>query len=152
IYFTIEGTSGPPEEIPPYVDGMDPDDGEVQVPLDSTIVFHCKDDDSGVDVTTIDFIAQDSSLTGGRALGIGSPNRVIDGNLDIDDEDINDVVCTFTPTDEFYEADTITCTVDGDLADMKGNLLGDDWVWTFYTYDPEFAVEETTWGAIKAGI
>jgi hypothetical protein len=43
--------------------------------------------------------------------------------------------------------DTITCTVAAGLADVKGNEMADDWVWTF---DIEGAVESTTWGVIKA--
>jgi len=142
----IEGTPYPDMD-PPYVDGLDPYDGESSVPLDSDIIFHCKDDDKGVDVSTIAFIARDTSLSGSRVLGIGSSNRSIGGDLDIDDADLNDVVCTFNPHDDFYEGDTITCTVDGKLADIKGNEMGDDFVWSFTTTGA--AVENTTWGAIK---
>ena len=146
-FFAVEGFAGDPDILPPYVEGMDPDDGEVDVPVDSTIVFHCVDAQSPVDTDTIDLTVQDTSLSGGRALGIGSPNRTVDGDLDIDDADPLDVVCTFTPTDDFYEGDTITCTVDSTLADSKGNEMDDDFVWTFDTW---IGVEETTWGAIKA--
>ncbi len=139
---------------PPYVDGLDPDDGEVQVPVDSTIVFHCMDDISSVETDTIDFSAQDTSLGGGRFVSAGSTlsvaygsNRTVDGDLDIDDTDPSDIVCTFTPTDDFYESDTITCTVAAGLADSRGNEMEDDFVWTFDTWS---GVEETTWGAIKA--
>ena len=150
FFQVFEGTSGDPDITPPYVDGMDPADGETGVPLDSLIVFHCKDDDKGVDVSTIDFIARDTSLGAGRAVGLYSPTRVISGDLDIDDADLNDVLCTFTPDDPFYQGDTITCTVDGSLADVKGNEMGEDFVWSFTTYSE--TVEPTTWGAIKAGI
>ncbi|MCX7021599.1 MAG: Ig-like domain-containing protein [bacterium] len=140
---------------PPYVDGMDPDDGEADVPLDSNIVFHCKDDLSGIDITTIDFKAQDTSLSGGRfvspsvALSVtASPARSIAGHIDIDDSDLNDVVCTFDPTDDL-PLDAITCTVDGALADRKGNELGDDFVWTFTT-EGYNTVTDSTWGRIKS--
>ncbi len=147
FFFTVEGYAGPPDTDPPYVDEMDPGEGEYGPP-DTDIVFHCKDDISPVELDTIDFTAEDTSLTGGRTLGTGSPNRVIDGDLDIDDTDPWDVVCTFDPTNPFYEGDDITCTVDGSLADVKGNEMGDDFVWTFHTYGND--VTETTWGAIKA--
>ncbi len=149
-FFAVNGFAGEPDETPPFVEGMDPDDGEVDVPVDSTIVFHCVDEQSPVDLDTIDFAAEDTSLTGGRALGTGSPNRVIAGALDLDDADPLDVVCTFTPTDEFYEDDTITCTVAAGLADTKDNEMEEDFVWSFDIYGE--TVEETTWGAIKAGI
>ncbi|OGD71844.1 MAG: hypothetical protein A2Y64_08340 [Candidatus Coatesbacteria bacterium RBG_13_66_14] len=145
---------GEPDLEPPYVYGMDPDDGEVDVPLDSNIIFHCKDDLSKVDLTTIDFTARDTSLSDGRALKSGASvsvafdsTRSIAGDLDIDDTDPKDVLCTFDPADPMREGDTISCTVDGGLADAKGNEMGDDFVWTF---DTEGAVADTTWGAIKA--
>jgi hypothetical protein len=145
--------SGIEDLDPPYVDGMDPDDGEVEVPLDSNIVFHCKDDLSGIDTTTIDFTVQDSTLSGDRAMRVGatvsvtaSPARTLPGDLDIDDSDLTDVVCTWDGDDDFYEGVIITCTVDGALADRKGNEMGDDFIWTF---DAEGAVANTTWGAIK---
>ncbi|OGD72507.1 MAG: hypothetical protein A2Y64_03155 [Candidatus Coatesbacteria bacterium RBG_13_66_14] len=147
MFQIIEGTAGEPEYDPPYVTDMDPDDGEVQVPLDSNIVFHCVDAEHPVDTDTIDYTATDTSLSTGRVVGLGSPNRVIDGDLDIDDADPMDVVCTFDPTDDFYEGDTITNTVAAGLADSKGNEMVDDFVWTFDTWS---GVETTTWGAIKA--
>jgi hypothetical protein len=142
-----------PDYDPPYVDGMDPDDGDTDVPTDSTIVFHCIDDLSKVETDTIDFTAKDTTLYSARAvspsaaLSAGySPLRTIDGDLDIDDTDPADVVCTFTPTDELIEGDTITCTVAAGLADNRGNEMEDDFVWTFDT----MGVAESTWGAIKA--
>ena len=144
-----------PDLDPPYVDGMDPDGGEADVPLDSDIVFHCMDDLSGIDTTTIDFEATDTSLTACRvvspsaALGVtASPARTIAGDLDIDDGDLNDVVCTFDPTDDL-PVDLITCTVYGTLADRKGTELGDDFIWTFTTEGYQ-TVKEATWGQIKS--
>ncbi|MCK4594276.1 Ig-like domain-containing protein, partial [bacterium] len=148
FFFTVEGEAGPPDTDPPYVDGMDPDEGEYGVPPDSDIIFHCKDDLSGVDIDTIDFTVQDTTLSG-RFASIGcDPIRTVPGDLDIDDTDPLDVVCTFDPTNPFYEGEDITCTVDGELADNAENEMGDDFVWTFYIYGDD--VTETTWGAIKA--
>ncbi len=152
IHYLMEG--GVEDFDPPYVDGLDPDDGEVQVPVDSTIVFHCKDDISKVETDTIDFSAQDTSLGGSRFVSAGAAlsvaydsTRSISGDLDIDDTDEQDIICTFTPDDDFYEGDTITCTVAAGLADSRGNEMEDDFVWTFDTWS---GVEETTWGTIKA--
>ena len=140
-----------PDTAPPYVGGMYPGEGEYG-PIDTDIVFHCKDDDSGVDTTTIDFTARDTSLAGGRAIGRGaavgsahSPNRTIPGDLNVDDSDPRDVVCTFNPDDEL-PWDTITCTVDGSLADRLGYEMGEDFVWWFTTI---WDVEEASWGALK---
>jgi len=144
----INGNAGPVETDPPYVTGMDPDDGEVGVPLDADIVFHCVDDEHPVDLDTIDFTAADSTMGTGRTLGVGSPNTTLAGDLDVDDTDPMDVVCTFDTDDDFYEGVTVTCTVAAGLADSKGNEMADDFVWTFDTEGADVAT--TTWGAIKA--
>jgi len=149
-YLDIDYTVVEPDTDPPYVDGMEPGDGESDVPVGANIVFHAKDDDKGVDVSTIAFTAEDSSLSGGRALSLYAPTGSISGDLDIDDADINDVVCVFTPDEDLPYEDEITCTVDGSLADVKGNEMGDDFVWSFTTEEEPPNVTRTTWGAIKA--
>jgi hypothetical protein len=142
---------------PPYVEDMDPDDGETDVPVDSTIVFHCKDQLWGVDVSTIDFTVRDTTLSGvhvvsaGAALSVPtSPVRTLPGDLDIDDADPLDVVCTWTGDDPFYGGVTVTCTVAAGLADNRGNEMDEDFVWTFTTEDIP-RVAPATWGTIKAG-
>jgi len=70
--------------------------------------------------------------------------------LVIDDTGTNDVVCTFTPDADLPYEDTITCTVDGALADLEANEMGDDFVWTFDTEEEPPNVTHTTWGTIKA--
>ena len=157
-FFAVEGFYGGHEPHLPYVDGMDPDDGDTGVPVDTDIVFHCVHDVSPIDTDTIVFTVEDQSRhSGGRTLSPSSnspllhvnpkPLGEISGTLDIDDYDPLDVVCTFTP-DEDLPVDLITCTVDGCLADRRGNEMGEDFVWTFSTGD--YVVRETTWGAIKA--
>jgi len=138
---------------PPEVTGMDPDDGEVDVHVDTTIVFHVVDDISGVDVTTIEFTVEDTSKdvhSFALAFSVGgpSPTGVISGELDIDDTDPLDVVCTFTPDDDLPYADAITCTVAAGLADIAGNETENDIVWSFGTEDVR--VRACTWGEIKA--
>ena len=142
---------------PPYVEGMDPDDGEVDVPVDSAIVFHCVDEISRVEIDTIDFSVQDTSLRGDRMVSSGaalsihpSPTRTLPGELDIDDTDEQDIICTWTGYDDFYEGEIITCTVAAGLADSRDNEMEEDFVWSFDTGPG--AVTTTTWGAIKAGI
>jgi len=154
--FVDDDVSGP-DTTPPFVEDLTPDDGDTDVPIDSDIVFHCGDDDSGVDITTIDFTAEDTTLgaplvvSTGAAARLGySPAGEIAGDLDVDDSDPNDVVCTFTPDDDLPYEDTITCTVDGSLADLSGNPMGDDFVGSFDTEEEPPGVAHTTWGAIKA--
>ncbi|OGD74458.1 MAG: hypothetical protein A2Y64_01705 [Candidatus Coatesbacteria bacterium RBG_13_66_14] len=143
------------DEETPYGDGFDPQDGETDVPSDSNVVFHLCDELAGIDVDTIHFSIEDTSRApgaGGNFVGVGDPMpaRHIAGDLEIDDDDIHDVVCTFDPDDPL-DADVITCTVDGSLADMLGNPVGDDIVWSFSVEGIETAVQDTTWGVIKAG-
>jgi hypothetical protein len=155
IHYLME--PGEPDTTPPYVTGMDPDDGETGVSLDTNIVFECKDDGSKIDLDSIDFTARDTTLSEGRALHTGSASmsvnfesaRSVAGDLDIDDSDPKDVVCTFDPADDLNEGDTISCTVSAGLADSKGNEMADDFVWTFDTEGGP-GVTTTTWGAIKA--
>ncbi|MCK4593512.1 hypothetical protein KAU45_03355, partial [bacterium] len=89
---------------PPEVTGMNPDDGEEDVPVGTTIVFHVVDDLSGVDVTTIEFTVEDTSrnLRFRLAFSTGGPYPTgeISGDLHIDDIDPLDVICTFTPDDD----------------------------------------------------
>jgi len=155
IHYLME--PGEPDTVPPYVTGMDPDDGQIDVPLDSNIVFECKDDASKINLDTIDFTARDTTLGTGRALHSSGASmsvnfestRSIAGDLDIDDTDPKDVVCTFDPSDDLNEGDTISCTVAAGLADTKDNEMEDDFVWTFDT-EGGTGVTSTTWGAIKA--
>ncbi|MCX7022372.1 MAG: hypothetical protein NTW26_08905 [bacterium] len=72
FFQTVEGDTGPPDLDPPYVTGMDPDDGQADVPTDSTIVFHCVDDLHPIDTTTIDFTVLDSTLSGDRFESTGA--------------------------------------------------------------------------------
>ncbi len=102
----------------PYVDEQDPAD-TTWAPPDTEIVFHCNDDDKGVDSDTIDFSADDGTKAD------------VPGSLDVDDSDPNDVVCTFTPDSDLPDGETITCTVPSTLADGLGNEMGDDAVWSF---------------------
>ncbi len=125
---------------PPYVDEQDPADGGAGAP-DTEIVFHCKDDDKGVDSDTIDFSADDGTRAD------------VSGSLDIDDSDPNDVICTFTPDSDLPEGE-ITCTVPGTLADGLGNEMGDDAEWSFVvdSTPPTITQEYPTGGRAGGGV
>ncbi|HUT99447.1 MAG TPA: hypothetical protein VM054_10280 [bacterium] len=138
------------DTAPPYVDDIYPGDGECEIPEE--VVFHCKDEQSCVDSTTISFTLQDETLGRGCAIGTGaavgapvSPAALIPGDLDIDDTDPKDVVCTWTPDEPLGCDRWYTATVDGSLADVLGNEMGEDFVWEFGGFD----VEETSWGVLK---
>ncbi len=140
----------------PLVEDVDPDNGEDDVPIDSTIEFTLRDD-SGINLDTLDFSVTDDSLSSGRTLTPGGRSLSagfthtgeISGELDIDDSDPQSVVCTFTPDEDFdYEA-TITCTIAAGLEDTLGFATTEDIVWSFTT-EEWVRIETTTWGAIKA--
>jgi hypothetical protein len=133
---------------PPFVSGLNPDDGEESVPPRANIVFICCDYISGIDVTTIDFTARDSSLSSISNTALESYNGIIDGILVIDDSDLCWVTCTFEHHKPLPLGDTITCTVDGCLADLWGNVMGADFTWSFQVSEEQ--VDETTWGEVKA--
>ena len=50
---TITVTIGTNDTEPPYVEGLNPDSDEVQVPLDTNISFHIKDKAKGVALNTL---------------------------------------------------------------------------------------------------
>ena len=144
-----------PDMYPPSVTDRDPRDGEEDVPVDSTIVFHVWDDLSGVNVATIEFYVEDTSR-GPLPIRLAystdgpSPTGEISGELVIDDSDIWDVICTFTPDDDLPHGEIITCTVAAGLADRAGNATGYDIVWSFETEEDPGGVKNATWGEIKA--
>jgi hypothetical protein len=146
ITFSSRETDNPPllevwlesdDTEPPACSESYPTDGEDGVPPDSQIEFTLTDDLAGVDTDTIGFTleAGEDPPSGNRAfVSVGSrSNTPIEGTLDIDDEDPLEVLCTFTP-DEPLPWAAYTCTVDGSLADLLGNQMGEDYVWTFSTY------------------
>ena len=144
----------------PTVGGRDPADGAEGVDPDTDIVFHVYDAGIGVDSSSIDFTVTDTSLgslsEGNLALSAGSgalsPDfkaaGEISGSLDINDDDPNDVICTFDPDDPL-PPDTITCTVAAGLADDLGNVTDSDIVWSFDVIGSGVD-DNATWGQIKA--
>lgn len=170
-YFASRETSNPPiliveyddvASIAPFVGEQNPPDGATDVPLSyHSFSFHVYDEHSGVDTTTIDFTVTSSDpmhSTGGETISASSTaeniakrdsNGVITGILNIDDTDPKDVICTFVPDEDLPADSTITCTVAAGLADNCGNATDTDIVWS-YTTAGDSAIEETTWGQIKA--
>ncbi len=144
--FRLNGTE---DLAAPEVSGQVPADGASGVAVNSDIVFHVTDDCFGVDTSTIAFSVEDSAKSNGVTASLSSVGHTgaITGALVVDDTDLNDVICTFTP-DSDLPPDTITCTVAAGLADDAGNATGADIVWSFDTVGSN--VEETTWGQIKA--
>ncbi|HDR06899.1 MAG TPA: hypothetical protein ENN88_04625 [Candidatus Coatesbacteria bacterium] len=144
-----------PEDFqPPYVEDLSPADGAEDVPVNTVIIFHTKDDLSGVDPQTVRFTAEYAPEAHHRfalflGLGARSPAGAIPGALYIDDSNPNDMVCIFIPDEDLDEGALVICTVGGELADYFGNAMGDDFLWAFSTREQP-SVENVTWGRIKA--
>jgi hypothetical protein len=120
---------------PPYADTFNPPDGGTGQP-NTTIVFHVRDA-TGVDSSSIGFTAEDES------------KGDVSGTLDIDDSNLLDVICTFTPDDDLPVGDTITCTVSEGLADILGNVNQSSFNWNF-DVAPYTKLQPTSLGHIKA--
>ncbi len=131
VYFDTDDTE------PPACTPMAPDDGESGFRPNRNIIFNLTDDFIGVDTDTILFTLnlEDERSPGHQGfLSVGNAsNTLIEGSLDIDDEDPLEVVCTFNPYDNLPWG-AYTCTVDGSLSDLLGKQMGEDYVWTFDTY------------------
>jgi len=103
---------------PPYVNGQVPaPQSNVNPPL-SSLVFHCRDDDKGVDPATIVF----------TCTGNGNP---IPGTLNKNTTDLHDVICTFTPNTPIPGGVCVLCNVHSGLADGLGNATTSDITWWF---------------------
>ncbi|MDO8748652.1 MAG: putative Ig domain-containing protein [Candidatus Omnitrophota bacterium] len=112
---------------PPYVEGMNPDSDEVQVPLDANIIFHIKDKVKGVDINTLSLSVQregdsaptDIILNGENQLS-AYPNSVtiqgtaLDYVISYDSPKVN--TCQFR-----YEQ---IITVNISASDLAGNGMG----------------------------
>ncbi len=148
VFFRLNGSE---ELAAPEVSGQVPADGATGVAVTSDIVFHVTDDAFGVDTSTIAFSVEDSAKSGEATASLTSRGSTgaITGTLVVDDTDPCDVICTFTP-DSDLPPDTITCTVASGLADDYGRATTSDIVWSFDTTGS--AIEETTWGQIKADL
>ena len=120
---------------PPYPDTYNPPAGGTGQP-NTTISFHVRDV-TGVDSSSIYFTAEDES------------KGDVSGTLDIDDSNLLDVICTFTPDDDLPVGDTITCTVSEGLADILGNVNGSSYSWNFDVV-PYTVLQPTSLGHIKA--
>jgi hypothetical protein len=133
----------------PAVSGQAPADGATGVAVNSVIVFHVTDVLSEVDTSTISFSVEDSAKSNGVSTSLSDRGSTgtITGTLVVDDTDPSDVICVFL-LDSDLPPDTITCTVAAGLADDVGNATTSDIVWSFDTTGA--AIEETTWGQIKA--
>jgi len=120
---------------PPYVNGQVPaPQSNVNPPLNS-LIFHCRDDDKGVDPDTIIF----------TCTGNGNP---IPGNLTMDDSDLHDVICTFTPNTPIPGGICVLCNVHSGLADGLGNSTTSDITWWFTVGSTK--VRTDSLGSLKA--
>ncbi|MCX5701718.1 MAG: putative Ig domain-containing protein [Candidatus Omnitrophica bacterium] len=112
---------------PPFVDSLNPDSEEVQVPTDTNIVFHIKDNSRGVDINSIsmsvkregDASARNIILNGTSTLG-AYPNSVT-----IQGTPADYVVSYDNPVSKDYKFRyEQKVTVNVSASDLEGNSMG----------------------------
>ncbi len=126
---------------PPYVANQDPSPGETGVPYSADIVYHVKDDDAGI---------RSGSVTSDTLVVTDDTNGVVTGNYTANYTDLNDVVVTFDPDNNFSEGAVITVTVGPtghEIKDAVGNVM-DTETWNFTVTTA--GVESVSVGEIKA--
>jgi len=162
--FSVDGTS-------PYVNQQDPTPGSNIYPDQDTFIFHVVDDGVGVDTSSIIFSIDDqnkgnienkasTTSSSGSLMGtsgkknisvvLTSNKGVVPGSLDIDDTNINDVICTFDVDDgyDFTVGQTITLNVAAGLDDLLGNATTVDETWNYNVASFE-SVQAGSLGSIK---
>jgi len=123
----------------PYGDQYNPGDGDTAAP-DTNIVWHCYDDDIGVDSDTIN---TDSML-------VEVAKSKVSGTITITG-DPSDYEVTFDPDSDFTEGDTVNVTLsppDYAILDLLTNSM--DEVTYSFTIGPYVTIQSTSLGYIKA--
>jgi hypothetical protein len=95
---TITVTVADQDAIPPNLDGLSPADGEVQVPRNTSIKFHVKDNGSGVALNTLNLSVQREGdatpvniiVNGANQLSAYTNTVIVSGSA-------NDYIVTYTP-------------------------------------------------------
>ncbi len=95
---------------PPYTSDHNPADGDIAVPVDTDIVVHILDDESGVDVATISMTVEVESVS-------------VPGTLDIAGTS-SEYILTFNPDADFDNLQVVDVTVDA--SDLAGNAMTTD--------------------------
>ena len=111
-----------PDTAPPTIVSRTPASGATGVPVGTTVVAQFSEVVNAATVTTSTF----------RIRAAGAPSDVAatvvpSGNI-----------ATLTPSSALSIGVTYTVTVSGTVADLSGNPLGSDVVWTFTTATPSF--------------
>ncbi len=97
-HFTIESDPGTPDTAPPYIASISPSHGQTDVPVDTDIVIRLKDDDSGLNLVTLEV------TVGGVAYNYDSAGVNISGTA-------NDSTITIDPTSDLPAGSAVEITV-----------------------------------------
>jgi len=102
-----------PDTTPPYTSGHNPAKGATNVPIDTNIVVHVKDDDAGVDQVTIVMTVEGETVT-----------PVITGSA-------TDYTLTYDPPADFGYEQVVDVTIDAaDLAATPNVMSTDEYSFT----------------------
>jgi hypothetical protein len=123
------------DEEPPYVTDAYPldEDFPCGVPADTSVGFHIRDDETGVDVSACTFTLFDSD------------DNPVAGTTIVDDADPCDVVYEFDPDGDLTEGETYSIEIHA--VDIAGNSADESWDFT----TGYVKVDETSFGRVKAG-
>ena len=106
--FMLEHGESSPDTTPPYTEGHDPAKGATDVPPDTNIVVHVKDDGTGVNQSTIVMNVNGSVVTPDRA------------------GDKYDYTLTYDPTNNFDYGQLVDVTVDAADLNTTPNVMTTD--------------------------
>ncbi|NQT72877.1 MAG: Ig-like domain-containing protein [Chloroflexi bacterium] len=99
-------TEPAPDMTPPYIYGRTPDSGAIDVPVDTDITFAVRDDNSGVDQSSIVMTVVGSIVT-----------PIISGST-------ADTIVLYNPSSDFSDGQVVDVTVDA--SDIAGNPMVQD--------------------------
>jgi hypothetical protein len=133
--FGIRATVYTSDEEPPYVTDSYPldEDFPCGVPPDTSVSFHIRDDETGVDVSACTFGLFDDD------------DNPVAGTTIVDDADPCDVVYEFNPDGDLTEGETYTAEIHA--VDLAGNSADESWDFTV----GYVKIDKTSLGRVKAG-
>ena len=114
------------DTMPPYITELQPSIGATDVPVDTTIVIHFRDEESGVDISSIQLIIDDKLVYDGKKPG-DYPFTTVSG-------DSTDYKLIYVPSEMFsYNALIKVETIAADLAVPPNQMPKQTYVFTTET-------------------
>ena len=113
------------DTLPPYTTGHDPVPGATNVPVDTNISVHVKDDGDGVDNTTITMRVNGEDVT---------TNLTISG-------DKKDYTLVYSPPNNFSYGEVVNVTVNASDLALPPNSMTEEYSFTTVEYKPDLIIK-----------